>query len=113
MPENEVPFQRLRAAIVKLARVALNDRAHAAGSSYVAEASRSRTNVALSMNPHCVRDGVSRSATTRACFHSGALGSTRPSQFNRDSHRIRSVRSEEHTSELQSLITISYAVFCL
>src|SRR5438034_11517849 len=89
MPENEVPFQRLRAAIVKLARVARNDRAHAAGSSYVAEASRSRTNDAFSMNPHCVRDGVSRSATTRACSHNGALGSPRPSQFSLNSHRIR------------------------
>src|SRR3546814_6788791 len=27
--------------------------------------------------------------------------------------RIRPVRSEEHTSELQSLMRISYAVFCL
>src|SRR3546814_3118432 len=27
--------------------------------------------------------------------------------------RIRGVRSEEHTSELQSLMRISYAVFCL
>src|SRR3546814_9183277 len=27
--------------------------------------------------------------------------------------RIREVRSEEHTSELQSLMRISYAVFCL
>src|SRR5881628_3974627 len=27
--------------------------------------------------------------------------------------RIRSTRSEEHTSELQSLTDISYAVFCL
>src|SRR3546814_3075046 len=26
---------------------------------------------------------------------------------------VRSVRSEEHTSELQSLMRISYAVFCL
>src|SRR3546814_3655741 len=26
---------------------------------------------------------------------------------------LRSVRSEEHTSELQSLMRISYAVFCL
>src|SRR6058998_3357995 len=29
------------------------------------------------------------------------------------SSRSRENRSEEHTSELQSLITISYAVFCL
>src|SRR3546814_4187458 len=28
-------------------------------------------------------------------------------------HRVRSPRSEEHTSELQSLMRISYAVFCL
>src|SRR3546814_5089647 len=27
--------------------------------------------------------------------------------------RFRTLRSEEHTSELQSLISISYAVFCL
>src|SRR3546814_6830705 len=34
----------------------------------------------------------------------------------RDEHQrdaLRSVRSEEHTSELQSLMRISYAVFCL
>src|SRR3546814_3624746 len=28
-------------------------------------------------------------------------------------NRIKQVRSEEHTSELQSLMRISYAVFCL
>src|SRR3546814_1470940 len=28
-------------------------------------------------------------------------------------HTIRKARSEEHTSELQSLMRISYAVFCL
>src|SRR3546814_1182149 len=28
-------------------------------------------------------------------------------------HRPRAARSEEHTSELQSLMRISYAVFCL
>src|SRR3546814_4957298 len=28
-------------------------------------------------------------------------------------HSVRQVRSEEHTSELQSLMRISYAVFCL
>src|SRR3546814_9363511 len=27
--------------------------------------------------------------------------------------RVRNIRSEEHTSELQSLMRISYAVFCL
>src|SRR3546814_2946659 len=28
-------------------------------------------------------------------------------------HDVRQIRSEEHTSELQSLMRISYAVFCL
>src|SRR3546814_6404071 len=32
---------------------------------------------------------------------------------NRCCGRIRMTRSEEHTSELQSLMRISYAVFCL
>src|SRR3546814_2542598 len=32
--------------------------------------------------------------------------------LDRGAHRVR-VRSEEHTSELQSLMRISYAVFCL
>src|SRR3546814_6559438 len=31
----------------------------------------------------------------------------------RDYHKERAIRSEEHTSELQSLMRISYAVFCL
>src|SRR3546814_6840645 len=41
-----------------------------------------------------------------------------PSSFDRPNARCwagrrRSTRSEEHTSELQSLMRISYAVFCL
>src|SRR3546814_15890185 len=47
-------------------------------------------------------------ATPDHCLRGGAAGS---------SHRPRSApgadRSEEHTSELQSLMRISYAVFCL
>src|SRR3546814_7495045 len=35
-----------------------------------------------------------------------------PPQY-RDDHSRRDDRSEEHTSELQSLMRISYAVFCL
>src|SRR3546814_7964501 len=38
-----------------------------------------------------------------------ALTSIRRQWFN----KRKSVRSEEHTSELQSLMRISYAVFCL
>src|SRR3546814_4663807 len=33
--------------------------------------------------------------------------------YNTRIHKGESVRSEEHTSELQSLMRISYAVFCL
>src|SRR3546814_9792668 len=46
-------------------------------------------------------------------------GCTRPGGFGADesecgaTDRRRFVRSEEHTSELQSLMRISYAVFCL
>src|SRR3546814_10803385 len=39
-----------------------------------------------------------------------------PSRFDRQTNRLRGQlagRSEEHTSELQSLMRISYAVFCL
>src|SRR3546814_4264814 len=38
-----------------------------------------------------------------------------PGAFADHAHRqaVRLVRSEEHTSELQSLMRISYAVFCL
>src|SRR3546814_2597060 len=41
----------------------------------------------------------------RSCRHKPAAGGGRA--------RRRSSRSEEHTSELQSLMRISYAVFCL
>src|SRR3546814_3904508 len=34
-------------------------------------------------------------------------------QMNRSTSTNRAFRSEEHTSELQSLMRISYAVFCL
>src|SRR3546814_4073334 len=36
-----------------------------------------------------------------------------PARRHGDLHRSRAKRSEEHTSELQSLMRISYAVFCL
>src|SRR3546814_8591642 len=34
-------------------------------------------------------------------------------KYERGANRISASRSEEHTSELQSLMRISYAVFCL
>src|SRR3546814_1017646 len=47
----------------------------------------------------------------------GQAGLVRPTAIGGDAHEggtvDRDVRSEEHTSELQSLMRISYAVFCL
>src|SRR3546814_8719568 len=37
----------------------------------------------------------------------------KPPRYPVESRRKREQRSEEHTSELQSLMRISYAVFCL
>src|SRR3546814_4658413 len=47
--------------------------------------------------------------TTTAAFMRALLGWSGP----RREQLSRSARSEEHTSELQSLMRISYAVFCL
>src|SRR3546814_9204837 len=49
--------------------------------------------------------------------HAGAeeveMGSGLVGRLTMRDYAIRMVRSEEHTSELQSLMRISYAVFCL
>src|SRR3546814_1443086 len=60
-------------------------------------------------------------AATRARFPVSAVGGRRPCPAQDGPHRasaapispLYSHRSEEHTSELQSLMRISYAVFCL
>src|SRR3546814_10899435 len=49
-------------------------------------------------------------ATKRGCASPNSAASSRASSRIR---RIIPMRSEEHTSELQSLMRISYAVFCL
>src|SRR3546814_10919525 len=46
------------------------------------------------------------------CARQSRAGRSAPRR-NRAAGRRRSCRSEEHTSELQSLMRISYAVFCL
>src|SRR3546814_1913186 len=53
-------------------------------------------------------------ALARACgeFAPAQHGQTR-AQARTDAHAPAKRRSEEHTSELQSLMRISYAVFCL
>src|SRR3546814_3246990 len=47
---------------------------------------------------------------TRGVSAAHAAGASQPSRF---SDNLPVLRSEEHTSELQSLMRISYAVFCL
>src|SRR3546814_1115959 len=44
---------------------------------------------------------------------SGDVGGDRRRSSSSSSSSVASWRSEEHTSELQSLMRISYAVFCL
>src|SRR3546814_4727106 len=59
-------------------------------------------------------DGDMVTCTPRSC--NGSMRTT-PCQIAVDDSASRacatSIRSEEHTSELQSLMRISYAVFCL
>src|SRR3546814_2337511 len=43
----------------------------------------------------------------------GGIGVRALDQAVQPAHRLAPFRSEEHTSELQSLMRISYAVFCL
>src|SRR3546814_9763435 len=58
--------------------------------------------------------GVYPEACERTHGHDHTLGHTcGPGRINLDERRISADRSEEHTSELQSLMRISYAVFCL
>src|SRR3546814_9638786 len=80
-----------------------------------------------------VRSGVARAHLRRGFEHDHAIAMGVPERLDRAAHPQRrddrverfgigppggerefvAVRSEEHTSELQSLMRISYAVFCL
>src|SRR3546814_1559093 len=51
--------------------------------------------------------GEKRCCDPQALYHGGLQGAAHPERYRKDE------RSEEHTSELQSLMRISYAVFCL
>src|SRR3546814_7093630 len=46
-------------------------------------------------------------------IRAGALPAFKPEKVKDVEAGIKATRSEEHTSELQSLMRISYAVFCL
>src|SRR3546814_4210355 len=64
------------------------------------------------LGPSCgVPDEVHRACTEQTALH-GSMLSTRE-QLSEAMGDRRWTRSEEHTSELQSLMRISYAVFCL
>src|SRR3546814_6352033 len=49
----------------------------------------------------------------KALTEAGFMGMTVPREYGGPGRSFLDVRSEEHTSELQSLMRISYAVFCL
>src|SRR3546814_10230975 len=57
-------------------------------------------------------DGQARPRRVQADARLGRLLARRPEECAAFAH-LRHRRSEEHTSELQSLMRISYAVFCL
>src|SRR3546814_5972836 len=57
--------------------------------------------------------GPSRSRGARELFCRIAANRSRPPRLLPSGHRRHPGRSEEHTSELQSLMSISYDVFCL
>src|SRR3546814_2759691 len=59
-------------------------------------------------NGHSARNCVS--ALSAVCDDKASRHGSRPVDLT---HYCRGPRSEEHTSELQSLMRISYAVFCL
>src|SRR3546814_2516361 len=57
------------------------------------------------------RSGMGKAWRDRGALHRpGAAGD---GAGDGQRHRFQTLRSEEHTSELQSLMRISYAVFCL
>src|SRR3546814_4106905 len=60
------------------------------------------------------RDAADRIVARTQCPVEDVVDVGRDDQFrDRQPHLRRHIRSEEHTSELQSLMRISYAVFCL
>src|SRR3546814_2006352 len=63
--------------------------------------------------PWEVRDGHPTTTMLRGRQSRAGPSIRRPQSSTSPCCRRRSIRSEEHTSELQSLMRISYAVFCL
>src|SRR3546814_6470120 len=71
------------------------------------------------ITPTRLRQGIAQFGPIFFQFYGQAEAMTTVTVMRRDEHdlssdeRLSSCRSEEHTSELQSLMRISYAVFCL
>src|SRR3546814_9127056 len=59
------------------------------------------------------KDGTSCVSASRSCMPPPSFSSSSPPITSIGVGLEMTVRSEEHTSELQSLMRISYAVFCL
>src|SRR3546814_8609469 len=69
---------------------------------------------ALADPDRIVIDLEGASAGVSSAAGAGGVAKVRIGQFSADVTRlVIDLRSEEHTSELQSLMRISYAVFCL
>src|SRR3546814_14844959 len=60
-----------------------------------------------------LRDEIFGDQTDRRQIGRTEHGDARQHEIETRARRIEADRSEEHTSELQSLMRISYAVFCL
>src|SRR3546814_5731084 len=72
--------------------------------------------VAIARNGECSRCDPAPARAEHRCLQDCLrqyLARTVRMQVVRDFFERKTVRSEEHTSELQSLMRISYAVFCL
>src|SRR3546814_5614704 len=59
------------------------------------------------------RTSATAVAASAAAPAATVIGTMNRFQWNQVAPAVTSARSEEHTSELQSLMRISYAVFCL
>src|SRR3546814_7141436 len=72
----------------------------------------------ISSPPSTAAAGSPSISADASCAHTGmaansAADASRAARVGRTDDDFISLRSEEHTSELQSLMRISYAVFCL
>src|SRR3546814_1655558 len=68
----------------------------------------------ITMKGYLKNAKATQEALAGGWFHSGDLAVMDPDGYVKIKDRSKDIiRSEEHTSELQSLMRISYAVFCL